>query len=347
MDIKIISMPKDVGRKYWTQDIVKKLNATIWDGNDPTQTNNKGIVTHFPNKNICTYQAKLAKKKLFEDFKKNSDARYLFLLEDDIIVHKQFYDYMQLIDKFINDKKPKLLYLGLSNFSQTDTTPDLSINNFSDLNIKHRVTGAYGVIIHRSIIDTLLIRIDDEYLKYKPFDLTCLGYIQKCFPTECYLTNPQLIIPDISSSNIRNNKSQEYVWSYLAINPYDYIIPTQILIFVIVNDDIILTQYFLKLISMFTPLFKIILIYENENQINNFDIETIKLFENIQNTISNWFNSNKHITSYYNLILYSDTSFNWNYMSGKYMMQGIIKCISELKQNIHDISILDISIFSQ
>ena len=279
-NVFFINMKKDAGRYEYIRPHVKRLNGQIWEGIDPTEIDKEGYGIKFPDKISGTISAKLAKLKLFEHFIKNNKNEYLILFEDDIMFHKQFYNYIDQINDFLTKTKPKLLYFGVSSDIKSSGN-EFSIKklfekkgNNDEINfVAH--SGAYGVCINRNILQFIILRIKNPTLKEKPFDMSCLGQIQRIYSNECYITDPPLLIPYIKSSNIRENRNQSQLTKLIKVNMNIYQQPLEYPIFVEVIDK----ESFLifdKLIKCVIPIFRIHYVL-NEEKYKNFTKEEIFL----------------------------------------------------------------------
>jgi hypothetical protein len=322
-------MKKDIGRRIWIEDIIKKTNGHIWEGEDPTELDQSGYIKSWEPHTSATWYAKLTKKKLFEHFLANSKSEYLFLFEDDISVHKNFYNNLNTVISFINTNKVKLLYFGVSRHVDIQSKDNLIIKHLVD-NIDDKFegySGAYGVIINRNIIPYILVRINNEIIKTKPFDVYCLGNVQKYYFKECYLCHPPMIIPDISSSNIRKNRNQNTFYEFTGIDKGDYIINSQTPLFILVSNIDNFT-YINKLSSMFFPIWKIIPLFLQQTHYDLYknDYECYYVPDNTLEFINKTIYTNKNYTNYF--ILISDT-INWKYHQGHIIFNFVKDHINE------------------
>lgn len=254
MSIYFVNMQKDIGRKKWIDPLCQKLGGTIWNGIDVATYDDHGILIKSCDIHVATRAAKCAKIKLFEHFLLTSPHQYLILFEDDIIIHKKFYEYYDLAIKFANTNDFKLIYFGVSSGLIPESTSSLIIKPLQQRG--YRYSGAYGVIIHRSIINKLILRSNDPTLLMKPFDVYSLGYIQECYPSLCFVCHPQIVIPDITTSNIRDPRNQHLFWKMSHLIMDDYIIPSQLPMFILTNTNERYIRRFIKLLQMFVPYVK-------------------------------------------------------------------------------------------
>lgn len=328
-NIFFINMKKDAGRHEHIRTHVKRLNGQIWEGIDPTEIDKEGYAIKFPDKISGTNAAKMAKLKLFEYFLKNSKNEFLILFEDDIMFHKQFYNHLEEINDFLIKTKPKLLYFGVSSdvaaTSEKFTIKKLIDKKELDINfIPH--SGAYGVCINRNIIQFLILRIKNPTLKDKPFDMSCLGQIQRIYSNDCFITDPPMIIPYIKSSNIRENRNQNQLTKLIKINMNIYQQPLEYPLFVeIIDQDSFIT--FDKLIKCIIPIFRIYYVLDKEmyeqmqNIFNNHEliIKTGDLWID-QIKINNFMNKDK--------VIFTNTNFKFKYQESNNIYQMFGKIIN-------------------
>lgn len=169
---------------------------------------------------IFTYLA------IISDAKKNGFRR-IFIIEDDVILCD---DFEIKFTEFINTISEDWVMLNLGS-SQYDWT---SVNE-EDANSKgwyypHRLhtTGSFAIALDQSIYD-LVIEAAGSF--ESPFDLLPLGEVYQKFPCKCFVAYPNIVMPDVSSSNIRGGRDQfshakKMRWN---INEYDYPIGLPIL----------------------------------------------------------------------------------------------------------------------
>ena len=344
-NIFFINLKKDSGRYETIRPHLKRLNGQIWEGVDVTEIDKNGYAIKFADKISGTYAAKIAKLRLFEHFIKNNKNEYLILFEDDIMFHKKFYEYIEEINNFLIKKKPKLLYFGVSsniesksekftikkilekepkNVNNSLINPNENLENTF---IPH--SGAYGVCIHRNIIPFLILRIKNPILKDKPFDMSCLGQIQRVYTNDCYITDPPLVIPYIKSSNIRENRNQNQLTNLIKVNMNNYQQPLEFPLFVeIIDKDSFLI--FDKLIKCLIPIFKIYYLismdtYKNIKDIFlNHDLIILEkpVNENLEKNIkiNNFLNKDK--------IIKIDTKFSFKYSESNNLYQLFGKLIN-------------------
>jgi glycosyltransferase involved in cell wall biosynthesis len=165
-------------------------------------------------------------KKILLDAKKNS-FRNILCLDDDILFHHSFEN---LIDTALSSipHNWKLLYLGA-----TQHLWDVPYNLNYPGHIKEkefagspyyypvRTDGSFAVGLDSSIFNELLDEID---LMNCSLDSGPLRAIQQKYPEQCYVIVPNLIIADVSQSDIGVERNQEHMAKRLRwkMGLYDY-----------------------------------------------------------------------------------------------------------------------------
>lgn len=265
-------MKKDIGKRKNLSEMCNKINISIWEGIDTSSIDDNGYLIQRSDSNKATSNAKLAKRKLFEYFLKNSKHNYIWLFEDDICFHKKFLDNIPMINYFLENKKPLLLYFGVSNNRQfnKDCGEIINIEQLSTTNETIICSGAYSVIINRNILPQLISYCKNPSLEKYPFDNSCLGKIQIKYPKQCFICNPPLIVPDVTYSNIRKSYDQNIYWNNCKIVPELYIFPNYHFLFVIVDDCLNKIKYFKDLYKLFHPYYKIFFLVNDKIEENEY-----------------------------------------------------------------------------
>lgn len=271
-NIFFINMKKNVGKRSLIEPIVTKLGAVIWDGIDKSLYDNNGKLISLCKMEDRTRAAKEAKIELLKYFLKNCNQNYLILFEDDIILHKKFYKYFNCLIQYANSyeqsksNKFKLIYMGVSCYvHEQQNNCHFEIRELPQT--RYRYSGAYGVVIHRSIINSIIRKSNDSFLYNRPFDIATLGHIQLSYPNECFICSPQLVIPNITISDIRNPRSQNIFWSLCHIDEAQYVFHKSIPLFVLSDDSELLIDKFISLLTIFVPYVHPVFICTNNNNI--------------------------------------------------------------------------------
>lgn len=128
--------------------------------------------------------------KIIKDAKKNNYKRIL-ILEADIFPHKNlFEEFIKIVDVI---EKYKILYLGAGMWNK-----DIIFK--TGYYIPNQTTGTFAISFDKSIYYEL-INLWEKMIN--PTDV-CLWELTTKYKNECYVLNPNLIIADLSSSNIQN-----------------------------------------------------------------------------------------------------------------------------------------------
>jgi GR25 family glycosyltransferase involved in LPS biosynthesis len=269
-------MTKNIGKKKIIEDVVEKLSGTIWNGVDKSIYDENGILIKKQSSEINTRAAKEAKINLLKHFLDTNKSDYLILFEDDILIHKNFYDYFYQTLNFANIHKFKLIYFGVSCYVPSKNNENLSINIIPSTN--YRFSGAYGVIIHKSVMQTIISKSNDPFLLNKPFDVYSLGHIQLSYPNECFICDPQIVIPIISSSDIRQPREQDAFWNLCHIQKENYVSYKSIPMYILTDNNEEKIRRFIEMLTMLIPYVIPIFIYTHENTVQ-------KLYHTIYTTI--------------------------------------------------------------
>lgn len=151
---------------------------------------------------------------------KEKKYKNILILEDDITLANNFED---KLSKLLNNisKDWKLIHLGASQYNWDNI--DIEVAKEKGYYHAKRIAtcGSFAMAISANIYDQILI--ENSYLE-SPFDLLPLGNIYKGNPDKCYVAYPNLALPDVRSSNIRDgrnqiNHSQKMHWD---INSFDF-----------------------------------------------------------------------------------------------------------------------------
>lgn len=259
-------MEKNIGKRQIIDGITKKLNGQLWNGVDKSLYDDNGILLKSYGHDVNTRSAKEAKLLLLKHFTETSSQPYIIIFEDDIILHKNFYEYFPEVIKFADTHPFKLLYLGVNRPQPKLESNNLIISQLFDDRRKRgsRHSGAYGVIINKSVFPTIFSVSNDPMHFMKPFDVYSLGHIQSSYPKECFVCNPYLVVPEITVSDIRTPKEQSSVWSAFDIDMNDYCNPTTFPVYILVDDNEKKLKQFVVLLAMFIPYIQPIFICREE-----------------------------------------------------------------------------------
>lgn len=289
----LINLKKDFGRYICSQNVSSIFGSKVFVGYDCNKINDKGYLSNVEHKTKYTSSAKKSKELLINNFLKTSTKDYLIIFEDDVYIHVDLFNsekrkcIFEQINSFLDTKKPKLLYFGISrHFISDNTSEKIIFKSFSENFEQNKIdlcSGAYGFAIHRDMLDIINMRINNETIKDMPFDLFCLSYISKMYPNESFVMNPHLVVPNIETSNIREKFSQDVVWKMLHTEKNLYVMPFLGYLYINTSkSDINCNKFelFDKSLRSLEPLIKIVY-FDNEKpclNVDNKNKETLLLF---------------------------------------------------------------------
>jgi len=127
----------------------------------------------------------------------NNNYNRILICDDDIIFHKDFINQFDTKVKTLNNFNWKLLYLGASQLNYWDKITVLNSEYYLP---KGTTDGSFAVGIDRSIVSELLQTLNGNIL---PFDTGPLRYIQSKYSNECLVMYPNIVIADVSNSDIQ------------------------------------------------------------------------------------------------------------------------------------------------
>lgn len=314
-DQYLINLKKDYGRLIFSSDIIEIFNPQIFEGNDCNYDNlsSDGYLNNILESTTYTKSAKKTKKLLLEHFLNTSKKKYIVVFEDDTYLHIDMFDkskknnIFKQLNNFIQKKSPKLLYFGTSRHFTSENlyTTNIKFVSFNEQfkNEPDLCSGAYGFILRRDMIPTVLMRIKNDTLENMPFDLFCLSYIGKTYPNECFVTNPHIIVPNIEGSNIRASYNQNIVWNTLMTKKELYHTNKVIGIMYVstnVDTNIDTINHFNKTITCLTPIIKVVY-------------------------VNNQFKKTNETNTSYQFIIRCDIEIKIKYFSGKNIIDTIIE----------------------
>jgi len=135
----------------------------------------------------------------------------ILIFEDDIIFHRNFKSELKKLNNILDWK---LLYLGAS---QHDWDGIEILESYYHAKSSK---GGFAYAIDCSIFDELLLLANQ---KEKSFD-NCLAEIQTRYPNNCYVLYPNLVIADVSESELRQKRdmTQHSIKMKWDLSQYDY-----------------------------------------------------------------------------------------------------------------------------
>lgn len=128
----------------------------------------------------------------------------IIIFDDDIILHKNFNKLYEIIyNTIITSLDWKIILLGASQHVKIDIAHDKPYYH------PHITDGSFAMCINkRSMIEEIYNMINSSNIP-KIIDSDILRQLYIKYPTECYVCKPNLIIADVSYSDIRIERVQE------------------------------------------------------------------------------------------------------------------------------------------
>jgi hypothetical protein len=240
--IYVINLDKRRDKKILIELKLKSVNITNYeiytaqDGQDPVYSSLFKICNNINQSDTIgqTSISSLGALGLVVTYTKLLERMYInqyqkvMILEDDICFHKDFINLASKVTytlKKSNDH-PDIVWLGCSHtipssrqISQADHS---GLYNLDSLDI---VYGTYGLILTRSAIIKLLKVINKRsILKLSPID-NILNILQRSKIVSGAIAYPELMIPDVTDSDIINERNQiKYCMDrYISLDNYLYI----------------------------------------------------------------------------------------------------------------------------
>ncbi|MDN3651808.1 glycosyltransferase [Thalassotalea ponticola] len=135
---------------------------------------------------------------------KESGYKRILILEDDVILADNFFTkFKQFATTIPSDWK--VLQLGASQYNwQHVNVADAQKNGFYKPSLLD-TCGSFAIAIDVSIVDEL-IELASTF--EAPFDHLPLGHIYQNHSTSCFVAFPNLVMPDVSDSSIRDSRCQ-------------------------------------------------------------------------------------------------------------------------------------------
>ncbi len=161
---------------------------------------------------------------ILEDAQKNGCRRVL-CLEDDAVFHKDFEaQFKRTVQKIPGDWK--LLYLGASQrrwgIPEGLCYPDknkLTVDPDAPFYFPRKTNGTFAFAIDCSVFDLMIL----EAMKMSsPIDCGPVRAVINAYPEQCFVLNPNLVIADVSDSDIRGKRNQAEISKLLRWNLENY-----------------------------------------------------------------------------------------------------------------------------
>lgn len=140
---------------------------------------------------------------ILNDAKKNRYEKIL-IIEDDIILCK---DFETKFEEFISnvDEDWKILQLGASQYGWNSFNEDDAVKLGHYYPKQLDTCGSFAIAISQDVIDEL-IEVESSF--EAPFDNLPLGEIYEKYLGKCYVCYPNIVMPDVTDSNIRGGRDQ-------------------------------------------------------------------------------------------------------------------------------------------
>ena len=192
------------------------------DNKDLINQNKYKIDVFNQNINIGEYCCSKSIIKILNDAKKNKFKKIL-IFEDDILLSKDFEKNIIKIfkNKDIKENRWKLLFLGSSDkIENIDKKVNKNNTNCQIYKVNNKISGAFALGISMDIADQIIY----EAKKYEsPVDIKPLRKIINNNDYNCYCIYPNLVIADVTISDIRdnntnNNWAERCNWNYSNYN---------------------------------------------------------------------------------------------------------------------------------
>lgn len=136
---------------------------------------------------------------------KKAGYKKILILEDDIILHREFHrKFLDFYKKIGSDWK--ILQLGASQYGWGSVDCNKAILDGYYYPRRLDTCGSFAIAIDCSIYDEL-IEIQEAF--ESPFDHLALGEIYEKYLGKCYVCFPNIVMPDVASSSIRGGRDQK------------------------------------------------------------------------------------------------------------------------------------------
>jgi len=188
-NIYLLNLDRDIDKYNISKKLLSDFNIKFQrfqavDGNN---------LVDLDNMNKYAYGCLLSHIKIVEDAIQNNYNKIL-IFEDDIMIHKDFINLFGIIYSKLLDWD--MLYLGCSQRPNTWYKVDIQDNYYKS----YQCNGTFAYAIDSKIYKNIL----NYYKTKKSYADTLLHNIQNEF--NCYTIIPNLVIADVSVSNIRGDR---------------------------------------------------------------------------------------------------------------------------------------------
>ncbi len=128
----------------------------------------------------------------------------ILILEDDVILTRDFVSKLEFFYSNLPDSW-KFIGLGASQYNWDSVDTEKAKNQGFYTPTQIDTCGSFAIAIRDTIYDELI-----ELQSYfeAPFDHIPLGEIYKKYPSDCFVSFPYMVMPDVRSSSIRGSRNQ-------------------------------------------------------------------------------------------------------------------------------------------
>lgn len=142
----------------------------------------------------------------------------ILVLQDDLLFHKDFVNRFLKIPNMVPNNW-KLLYLGATQHNWSNTQNGRNSHYYFPMGT---ADGAFAVAIDKSIFQQLI----DQIIKFDmPFDSGALKTLQRAYPYQSIVLQPNLLIADVRDSDLRNSRNIDHYGQKFRWNLKLYDIP--------------------------------------------------------------------------------------------------------------------------
>lgn len=141
--------------------------------------------------------------KLLKDAK-SKGYESILIFEDDVILSKDFNERLETFCSSL-PKTWKFVGLGASQYDWSSVGLAKAESQGFYTPKQLHTCGSFAIAIHSRVFDEL---IELQSLYEAPFDHLPLGEIYDKYPSDCFITYPYMVMPDVRDSSIRGSRSQ-------------------------------------------------------------------------------------------------------------------------------------------
>lgn len=157
---------------------------------------------------------------ILKDAKANG-YKNILILEDDIILHNNFFTEFKKFSASVG-MQWKILQLGASQYKWTSVDEIDALKKGLYHPRRLDTCGSFAIGIDASVFDEL---IEAESSLESPFDHLALGEIYERHLGSCFVSYPNIVMPDVASSSIRGGRSQIAHSEKMRWRIKDYVYP--------------------------------------------------------------------------------------------------------------------------